>query len=62
MNFDRFELGSQNFYLSFIKRTGPAVVMTITGVKLTVNTVSGNSGFHCQTDCTQAHKIDLCTR
>ena len=41
------------FYLAFIKRTGPAVVMTIAGVKLTVKLVSGNSGFHCQTDCAQ---------
>ena len=41
------------FDLSFIKRTGRAVVMTMAGVKLTVKLVSGNSGFHCQTDCAQ---------
>ena len=43
--------------------------MTIAGVKLTVKLVSGNSGFHCQTDCAQVavamavHKIvhKLCT-
>ena len=41
------------FDSSFIKRTGRAVVMTMAGVKLTVKLVSGNSGFHCQTDCAQ---------
>ena len=57
------------FDLSFIKRTGPAVVMTIACVKLTVKLVPGNSGFNCQTDCAQVavvvavHKIvhKLCT-
>ena len=42
-----FELGSHNFDFSLIKRTGPAVVMTIAGVKLTLKLVFGNSGFHC---------------
>ena len=43
----------KTFDLSFIKRTGYAVFMTMAGVKLTVKLVSGNSCFHCQTDCAQ---------